>query len=341
MNMKPITCLSVLVAAATFIAQPSRADEIEDFYKGKTLGMYIGYGPGGTYDLSARLLSRYMPRYLPGNPTMVPRNRPGAGGFALAAELYNTLPQDGTALGTFARNAPQDEVLGRVQTNFKSQNFHWIGTPSNDLGVCAVWNNVGIATTEDFLNKPVVVGAIPQSGTDMYPMMLNKLLHTKLKIVTGYQGSSDISLAIERGEVQGRCGWSWSTVSTEGNWLRDKKIIVTIQLAARKIPQLPDVPLVTEFAKTPLDKRIIEYIVSADLIGRPIVAPPGVPANRVKALRDAFDRSMKDPDLIKDAAQIQLNIDPINGVELQKIVMNLFTADPEVIEGAKRATAKD
>jgi tripartite-type tricarboxylate transporter receptor subunit TctC len=338
--MKGIGIFAIVVAIASFDSAV-QAQETGGFYNGKSINMYIGYGPGGTYDLSARLLSKYMPRYILGHPNMIPRNRPGAGGFALAAELYNTLPQDGTALGTFARNAPQDEVLGRVKVNFKSADFHWIGTPSSDRGVCAVWHNAGISTTQEFLTKPIVVGAIPQSGTDMYPTMLNKILGTKLKIVAGYQGSNDISLAIERGEVQGRCGWSWSTVSTEGNWLKDRKIIITLQLAATKIPELPDIPLATEFAKSELDRRIIEYIVSVDLIGRPVVAPPGVPTDRVQILRQAFDATMKDADFVADATKIQMTIDPKSGAELQKIVQGLFTAPPEVIEGAKRAVERD
>jgi hypothetical protein len=337
-----LVSLSIAAACAAMVTSPSlAADPVADFYAGKIVTIYVGSSPGGTYDLGARLVAKYMGKYLAGAPTVLVKNMPGAGGLILASELYTgVLPQDGTAIGTFDRNAPMNEVLGLAKTDLKTAELNWIGSTSTDIGTCAVWHDTHI-TPQTFMTDEVVVGATPGAGTAMYPNILNNLLGTKLKMVSGYPGAVELSLAMEKGEIQGRCGWSWSSVSTEHDWLRDDKVTITLVLGSRKIAAIPDVPVSTDFAKTDYQRQVLELITSSQLMGRPFAAPPNVPKERIEALRTAFSATMQDPQLREDAAREQLEIDPTDGHALQKIVESFFTAPAEIRDGAKDAITRN
>ncbi len=324
------------------IAQPVAAGSVEDFYKGKTITIYIGYAPGGGYDTYARTVGRHIGRHIPGNPGTVAKNRPGAGSLKLANELYNTLPKDGTAIGTIGRGIPMEPLFGTKEAKFDPSKFNWLGSANNEVSVCVSWHKSPIKTLNDFLTKGMIVGGTgPGADTDTFPKVLNNVLGTKLKLVTGYPGGNDINLAIERGEVQGRCGWSWSSVkSTRAQWLRDKKINVLLQMSTAKHPEMPDVPFVMDLAKTEKDRKVLALVFARQAWGRPFVAPPGVPADRVKALQAAFTATMKDPEFLKDAKKQKLEIAPISGEEIGKLMAALYASPKDLVQAAREAAEK-
>jgi tripartite-type tricarboxylate transporter receptor subunit TctC len=336
--------LALTVAAVGFCAAPAAAQDVASFYKGKSVDVYIGYSTGGGYDTYARVLVRHMGKYIPGNPAMVPRNMPGAGSLLLANALANTLPKDGSVFGTIARAAAFEPLFDNPQAKFDPAKFNWIGSMNNEVSICGFWESAGLKTTEQFLTTPLVVGGTgPGADTDNFPLTLNNVLGTKLKLITGYPGGNDVNLAIERGEVQGRCGWSWSSVkSTRPQWLEQHKIFIPVQFALEKHPELPNVPLVLELAKTDRQREILEVIFSGQPMGRPYLAPPGVPAERVKALRDAFDSMMKDKDFLAEAEKAKLEIELVPGEKVEGIVKRVASMPKDILkEAAEASTKKD
>ncbi|MEE8623675.1 MAG: tripartite tricarboxylate transporter substrate-binding protein, partial [Alphaproteobacteria bacterium] len=323
-------------------AQPVAAGSVADFYKGKTITIYIGYSPGGGYDAYARTVGRHIGKHIPGNPGIVAKNRPGAGSLKLANELYNTLPRDGTAIGTIGRGIPMEPLFGTKEAKFDPSKFNWLGSANNEVSVCVSWHESPIKTLNDFLTKEMIVGGTgPGADTDTFPKVLNNVIGTKLKLVTGYPGGNNINLAIERGEVQGRCGWSWSSVkSTRAQWLRDKKINVLLQMSTAKHPELPDVPFVMDLAKTEKDRKVLKLVFARQAWGRPFVAPPGVPADRVKALQAAFMATMKDPKFLEDAKKQKLEIAPISGAEIGRLMVALYASPKDIVQAAKEAAEK-
>ncbi|MFQ5766230.1 MAG: Bug family tripartite tricarboxylate transporter substrate binding protein, partial [Rhodospirillales bacterium] len=324
------------------IAQPVAAGSVADFYKGKTITIYIGYSPGGGYDTYARTVGRHIGRHIPGNPGTVAKNRPGAGSLKLANELYNTLPRDGTAIATIGRGIPMEPLFGTKAAKFDPSKFNWLGSANNEVSVCVAWHKSPIKTLNDFLTKEMIVGGTgPGADTDTFPKVLNNVIGTKLKLVTGYPGGNNINLAIERGEVQGRCGWSWSSVkSTRAQWLRDKKINVLLQMSTAKHPEMPDVPFVMDLAKTEKDRKVLKLVFARQAWGRPFVAPPGVPADRVKALQAAFMATMKDPKFLADAKKQKLEIAPISGGEIGRLMVALYGSPKDIVQAAKEAAEK-
>jgi tripartite-type tricarboxylate transporter receptor subunit TctC len=293
-----------------------------DFYKSRNLDLYIGYSVGGAYDLYARTIARHLGKHIPGNPTIVPKNMEGAGSLRLANWIYNVAAKDGSALGTIGRGTAFDPLLGSKGAQFQADKFTWIGSANNEVSVCVAWKTSGIARLEDTLTKELVVGGTGQAAdTDQFPRILNGVLGTKFKVVTGYPGGNDVTLAMERGEVKGRCGWSWSSVvSTHKRWIDDGSIIVLVQLSLNKHPDLPDVPLVMDFAKTDDQRQIFKLIFARQVMGRPFLAPPGVPKDRAEALRQAFDATMKDPEFLADAEKAQLEITSVTGAAVETLV---------------------
>ena len=307
-----------------------------EFYKGKTVELLIGYSAGGGYDVYGRLLARHMGKHIPGNPSIVPKNMTGAGSLKLANWLYNVAPKDGTAFGIIARGTGFDPLLGRKGAQFDAEKFNWLGSMNNEVSVCVAWHTTGITRIEELFGKELTVGGTgPSADTDQFPRVTNGVLGTKFKVVAGYPGGNDVALAMERGEVQGRCGWSWSSVkSTHQNWLDEKKINVLLQLALTKHPELPDVPLVVDLAKTDEQRRILRIIFARQVMGRPFLAPPGVPRDRVEALRKAFDDTMKDKEFLAEAQKIDLEINPVSGEEVQKLVQEAYDTPAEIKQRA-------
>jgi tripartite-type tricarboxylate transporter receptor subunit TctC len=326
-------------ASMATTALPVSAQTVEQFYAGKTLTMMVGYPPGGAYDVYARLIASRMGDRLPGQPAFIVKNRPGAASLAAVNELYSISPKDGTVIATFARSVAMDRLLGRQGTNFVPTEFNWIGSANSEVSLCSVWHTVGITSVQDFMARPIVFGANASgSESDMYPTILNNLLGAHFKIVTGYPGANDLSLAMERGEIQGRCGWTWSAaLATHPDWIRDKKFTVPVLFATEKPPELRDVPLVTELARTDREREALKLILTNLTMGRPFAAPPGVPVDRVTALRRAFDAVMKDPGFVAEAKQQQIEVQPVSGEELQDIVARMFRAPADVVEAARKA----
>ena len=262
----------------------------------------------------------------------------GAGSLRLANWLYRVAPKDGSVLGTIGRGTGFDPLLG-VDTQFEGQKFTWIGSANNEVSVCLAWHTTGITRFDELFTKAMTVGGTGVSAdTDQFPKVANAVLGTKMKIVSGYPGGNDVVLAMERGETQGRCGWSWSSVkATHASWVADKKINVLVQLALEKHPDLPDVPLILDFAKTDEQRQILRLIFARQVMGRPYLAPPGIPADRAAALRQAFMETMTDKDFLADAEKSQMEITPVPGADLQKLVAEIYQTSPEIAKKAAQA----
>jgi tripartite-type tricarboxylate transporter receptor subunit TctC len=316
----------------------SHAQSPEEFYRGKTVELYIGYSVGGGYDLYARVLARHIGKFIPGHPTIVPKNMEGAGSLRLANWLYRVAPKDGTVFGIIGRGTAFDPVLGEPGAQFDGTKFSWIGSANDEVSVCVAWQGTGVTSFEDLRTKEVTVGGTGVSAdTDQFPRIINGVLGTKMRIVSGYPGGNDVVLAMERGEVQGRCGWSWSSVkSTHGAWIDDHKIAVLAQLSLTKHAELGDVPIVEDLAKTDEQRQILKLIFARQTMGRPFLAPPAVPQDRVETLRKAFMDTMNDKDFLADAEKAQLEITPVSGDKVQALVQEIYQTPPEI---AKKAAA--
>src|SRR6516165_7836594 len=289
------------------------------FFKHKSIDLYIGYSDGGGYDLYARVLARHLNKHVPGTPTIVPRNMEGAGSMRLANWLYSVAPKDGTAIGTVSRAAAFERLLGRPGIAFDARPLSWIGSANDEVSVCISWYSSGVATFGDLLQKELIVGAAGSgSDDDQFPRVLNGLFGTKMRVINGYPGGNEIVLAMERGEVNGRCGYSWSSIkTTHPEWLEGHKINLLAQFATSKHPDLPEVPLVTELATTDEQRSILRLILARQALGRPFLAPPEIPGDRVAALRAAFMETMKDPEFLADADKLKLEIRSLSGAQAE------------------------
>jgi len=327
--------LAAIIIAACPISM-ANAESPAEFYKGKNVEMQIGYSVGGGYDLYARLVSRHLGNNIPGNPTLVPKNMEGAGSLRLANWLYAAAPRNGTALGAMSRGAAFDPLLGQKGAQFDASKFSWIGSANDEVSVCVSLPSSGITKFEDVLTKPLTIGSTGV-GDDTYqfPAVINAALGTKFKIITGYPGGNDVTLALERGEVQGRCGWSWSSLkATRADWVANKKIIVLVQMSLSKHPDLPDVPLIMDFAKTDEQRQIFKLIFARQVMGRPYAAPPGVPKDRLVALRQAFADTMKNKEFLDDAEKGKFEINSVSGERLEALVNEVYQTPPEVSKKA-------
>lgn len=329
-----LACAISLTTASLVLAETPA-----EFYKGKTISMMIGYPPGGGYDIYARLIANHMERHMPGNPSIVPKNRPGAASLTAVNELYSVYPKDGSHIATFARSVAMDRLLGRQGTNFEPTEFNWIGSANNEVSICTVWHTVGIKSVRDLLTREIIFGAnAAGSESDVYPTILRNLFGAKVRTVTGYPGANDLMLAMERGETQGRCGYTWSAAqATRADWIAEGKIVVALQFAVEKHPDLPNVPTVMELARNDHERQALELILAGQAMGRPFAAPPGVPADRVTALRRAFDATMSDVAFRAEADRLKLELQPVPGEDIQALVARMFAAPKDVIETARQA----
>jgi tripartite-type tricarboxylate transporter receptor subunit TctC len=321
---------------------PGRAvDSVEAFYRGKTMQLLIGFGPGGGYDLYGRAVARHLGRFIPGNPALVPQNMAGAGSVRAASSLYNAAPKDGTVIGTFSRGIIVDTLLGANKGMFEAQNFGWIGSVTNEVSVCGFSRKSGIQTWSDMLSKGVTVGS---SGTaddlGVYANVLHSVFNAKLKLISGYPGTADILLAVERGELGGLCGWSWSTLKSRSKALYEsREIAVPVQLGLTPHEDLPDVPLITSLTKDPTKSAVLRLIFSRQTMARPFAAPPGIPEERLRALRTAFDATMRDKDFMAEAQRLDLEVRPVSGAEIDELVANLAKTPSEIRKLAAEASA--
>ena len=326
---------SFVAACLAGLAAPASADPVADYFKGKTVTVLVGVSAGGEYDLQARLISRYLGRYIPGNPTVVAQNMVGAGGLTEANYLYNVAPKDGTFIGMIQNALPVMQAVNLPGPQFDSARFLWLGAIAPTVETLAVWHTSGVTTIDQARSKEVVIGAVGKGGiTDTFPRMINEFAGTKFKIVVGYPGGNDVNLAMERGEVAGRNNTWSSWKATKKNWLDEHKITI-LAYEGPKPPDLGNVPSVQDLAKTDEDKAAIRLIAAGTLFGRPLTAPPGVPADRIAALRAAFLATMKDPEFLKEAAAGDIEVDPVDGVKMQKIAEELI-ALPESVKARAR-----
>ncbi|MGE5537762.1 MAG: Bug family tripartite tricarboxylate transporter substrate binding protein [Gemmatimonas sp.] len=333
--------LAAVVAASVALPAVAAADEIADFYRGKKITMMIGFGAGEAYDVYARTLARHMPKYLPGSPLFVPQNMPGAGSLNAANAIFNVAPRDGTAFGTTHRFVPLMPLLGVEGPKFDPLKFTYIGSMNRENSVCISWKGSGINTIDDAKVKEFTVGTTG-AGAELttFNATLTNLLGLKLKVVSGYRTSLEINLAIERGEVQGRCGVSYGSLkNTEPQWFTDDKMNFLIQLGLTKDPELPDVPLFGDLVTNPLDRAALKLMLAPAEIGRPFFGPPGIPAPRTAALRKAFDEALKDPDLIKEAKQQRLDISAVTGSEMEQLLADAYKSSDDVVARARELVA--
>jgi tripartite-type tricarboxylate transporter receptor subunit TctC len=307
-----------------------------EFYKSRTIELDIGFSVGGAYDAYARILARTMGKYIPGNPAIVPKNMEGAGSMRVANYLYNAAPRDGTSFGTISRGTGFEPLLGDRGARFAATAFNWIGSTNNEVSVCVAWYTSGVATFEDARTHVLVVGATgPSADTFQFPKITNAVLGTKFKIVTGYPGGNDVDLAMERGEVQGRCGWSWTSVKgLHQAWLDQNRLNILFQMGLSKHRDLPGIPLIVDLAKTDEELAILRLIFARQVMAWPFVAPPGVPAARVEALRKAFLATLQDKDFLAEADRAGLEITPVAGTDIQKLVQDVYSTPAAIARKA-------
>jgi len=331
--------LRVALAVAVMLAgaAPATAQSVADFYRGKTLTCFIGYGVGGGYDLFARTISRHMGRHIPGNPTILPVNMPGASSMVLGNHLDKRAPQDGTAIGAVNSALLFDPLFAGAETKaqFQGPEMTMIGNAVSSAAVLIAWHTSGIKTIDDLRHKPLIVGAPSRTGdTYLLPLAIkNTLGLDNLKLITGYPGTREIVIALERGELTGRVWDMEGLKATRADWIRDGTINIVAQLAPRKMPEVPaSVPLVKEFVANEDDKKVLDVIFVSTILARPYIAPPGVPADRVKALRDAFMATMKDPEFIAEAEQRKLTLEPESGEELEALIRRTYATPKPIVE---------
>jgi tripartite-type tricarboxylate transporter receptor subunit TctC len=335
-----------IVAAATLMAGVAlagavHADAVSDFYKGKQLKLIIGYPAGSGYDVHARLLGRHMARYIPGDPTIVPQNMLGAGSIRAANYVYNVAPKDGLTIGAINRSVPLAPLLGtteKEQTQFDPLKFGWVGSMNSTVSIAIVWADSGIKTFDELLKREVIVAAAaPASDSFVFANILKNIVGAKLKIVSGYQGSTENYLALERGEATGYMGTSYSSLkATKPDWIRDHKVNILVQISLAKDPDLPDVPLVMDFANDK-QKQALELILAPQKAGRPYMTTPGVEPARLAALQKAFMETMKDPQFVAEAQKEQIDIDPMDGNEVLALLERLYKSPPDVVQAAQDA----
>ena len=342
--MLPSRCCALFALLALILAgggldTPARAQSVADFYRGKTVSIYIGYGPGGTYDLSARVLARHIGRHIPGEPSIVTRNMPGAGSLKLANYLYNVAPRDGTEFGIFGRTIPIEPLLDGPGAQFDALKLTWLGSTSNEVSNCVAWHTSAVKSANDLFEKELVVGAAgAASPSAVFPTVFNAVLGTRFKVINGYPSSANSLTAMEAGEVAGFCAWGWTAMTvTRPDWIRDKKFNVLFQIALRKHPDHPEAPLVLDLAKTSEDRQVLELVAAPQTFARPFAAPPGLPPERAAALRNAFDATVKDPAFIAEAAKLQLEPDLVTAVQLEEVLRRIYATPPVVVARAKAA----
>ncbi len=321
------------------LATPAAAQEdVAAFFKGKTLRLMVGIGVGSGYDINARLLARHMAAHVPGQPNIIVQNQPGAGSLTMTNALYNTGPFDGTVMGASFNGMPTTPLLQPTGVRFDPNKLLWLGSSNRETQVTYVWHTVPVDSLDELKSKELVVGAQAPGSTQYdYPMLVNHLFGFKFKVVTGYQSTSKINLAIESGEVQGTLA-NWSTLKAlSSNWLAEKKVKLIAQWALKKNPELVGVPLALDLAKTDAERQALMLALARLEYGRPFFLPPNVPAARVAALRRAFDATMKDPAYLAEAEKLKIEVDPLSGEEVATLVEQVSRTPADTVARVRAA----
>jgi tripartite-type tricarboxylate transporter receptor subunit TctC len=327
---------AILVACSLVASDGCFAQTTDQFYKGKTIDLVIGYPPGGSNDVYARAVSRHLARFLAGAPTIVPRNMPGGGSLLAGNYMYSAAPKDGSVLAMISPTAPLDEKLGNQAVKFKAGEFNWLGRMSGSVNQLMVWHNQPITSWKDALTKEVKLAATGAGSTvSVYPTVLNNVLKTKFKLVMGYKGSGEAMLAMERGEADGH-STSWEALKSQHpQWLRDNTVKILVQFALKRHPEMASVPTAIELAETEEQRAILYAVMAATEVGKPIFTAPGVPAERVTMLRRAFDQMVKDPEFAAEFTKQGLDLEPMSGEALQKLVEDVANIPPALVEKVK------
>jgi hypothetical protein len=334
----PLGC--ALIAAFACLASSAHAQPAQNFYAGRQITLICGAAVGGGYDALARLLARHLGRLIPGNPTVIVQNQPAAGSLVATNQLYNAAPKDGTVISLIQRGMLTSKLINPAQTRFDVAQLNWLGSLATETGVVASWHTAAHKSAKDLFERELIVGGHAGVDPETTPRLYNAVLGTKFKIISGYNGTADIALAMERGEVFGIGDWSWSSLKKmRPSWLRDKQITLLMQSGLKNDPELPDLPNALDFAKTASDRKILELFFTQKTAARPVIAPPGIPAERLAILRAAFAALAKDRDFLADAEKSSLDVDPMPGEEVDKIVALITSAPPDVVARYTKAFA--
>lgn len=335
---------AALLGATSLVNAAHAQDAVADFYKGKQVTISVGSSPGGGYDTYARLISRFLGRHIPGSPSVLVNNMPGAGGNVLANQLYTIGPKDGTAIGAVQSGVILEPLFGNAAVKHRPDKFTYLGSANNDVYICIVRADAPTTNFADTFDKQLILAASNNASTSDYAELLNNVLGTKFRIVVGYSGSTEIGFAIDKGEANGACGLAWPAIAaTKPDWFQDgptkSKMRVLVQTHAKGHADLNalNVPLASKFAKTDEQKAILDLFFSQSTFGRPYLLPPDVPADRVAALRQAFAETMADKDYRADATKMHLDIDAVPALEVQDAVTKVYAATPDLVAKTRNA----
>jgi tripartite-type tricarboxylate transporter receptor subunit TctC len=336
---QPAILRSLLAAAAAMMIAPlAYGQPAEPFFARKTITIYVGYTPGGSYDLYARLVARHLGKHVPGNPTVVAQNMPGAGSMKAANYVYQVAPKDGTALGVVVESASLEQVLGNSAVAYDAAKFTYVGRVATSNNVFMQWHASKVQSIADSQKiESTLAGTGPGSIAETIPRLFNAIIGTKFRLVSGYPASTEGMLAMERGEVDGT-GSSWAAVFvTKQNLLKENKIRIILQTQPERHPDLPDAPSITEYGNTPEDRQVTALYASGSGVGRSVIGPPDIPADRLKILRDAFNAMVKDPEFVADIKKLNIELDPLSGERVQDLITRTLAVPASVRERAKVA----
>ena len=327
--------LAALAFGVALLAAPASAASVEDFYKGNKVTMYIGSEVGAGYDLYARTVARHIGKHIPGNPSVVPVNMPGAGSIILANFMYAKAPKDGTAIAGIQNGDVMEPIIGNQNARYKPEEFDWLGSVNQQTNVCISWATTGVKSAADVQSKEFLLGVVSSTSTETVANLLNELAGTKFKLIKGYSSTGAVLKAMEQGEVGGLCGIGLDSVqSSMTDALRNHRINVFIQVGSERHPDIPEASFVYDILQNPADKPLLDFLVGRMLFGRPFLAPAGVPDDRAKALRDAFWETMKDPEFLAEAKKINMPVAPIEAAQTKAAVARLVAAPPALIARA-------
>ncbi|HTI88717.1 MAG TPA: tripartite tricarboxylate transporter substrate-binding protein [Alphaproteobacteria bacterium] len=331
-------CQGALIAAALTVGSAAMAQPADNFFAGKTITLIVYSDAGSSYDTYARVLAKHMPNHIAGKPTIIVKNMVGAGGLTATRYLYNVAPRDGTTIGTLSRGIPFEPLFGNTVVEFDPLKFVWLGSMSKETTMYVSWYNTKIKKAQDILEKEfLVAGTGAGADSEVISRALNGVLGTKIKLISGYKGASDAALRLEQGEIEG-IYWTWNGINTtHPDWITNKKLNLLFQTRATPHPELPDVPLVTVLAKTDEQRQALRLMFARDVLGRPFNAPPELPADRAKTLREAFNASVKDPALLADAQKGKMEIELVTGEEVEDIIRNAYATPKPIVDRVRDA----
>jgi len=333
------TATLALLALLILPQAASAQSTVADFYRGRTVTLIVGYSAGGGYDTYSRILARHLGKHIPGNPTIVVQNMPGAGSLKMTNYLYNVAPKDGSTIGIFSRGMAMEPLIGGTNVAFDSTKMTWLGSGTNEVSVFVTWHTSPVKTWHDIVTKDFTVGGEGSgSDPDTYALLLKNAFGAKLRLITGYPGTAEIAIALERGEVDSRASWSWSSLKAlKPSWIAEKKVNLPVQLNLTRGAELQDVPLITDFATSDKQQQMLKLILSRQEMARPYAAPPGIPDDRKAALRKAFDETWADPELLAEMKARGQEVNPVSGAALDKLIAELYATPKAVVEETRKA----